>query len=48
VNVDESGVRGAADARARRDAGYHAVLVGEALVTSVDAAATIRQLIRGH
>ena len=45
VKVAESGVRGAADARALRDAGYHAVLVGETLVTSDDAAATIRGLI---
>ena len=34
VKVAESGVRGRADARALHEAGYHAVLVGETLVTS--------------
>ena len=34
VKVAESGVRGRDDAAALRDAGYHAVLVGEHLVTS--------------
>ncbi len=34
VRVAESGVRGPDDARALRAAGYHAVLVGEHLVTS--------------
>jgi indole-3-glycerol phosphate synthase len=48
VKVAESGVRDTGDARALRDAGYHAVLVGETLVTSDDAAATIQQLIRGY
>ena len=45
VKVAESGVRGADDARALHEAGYHAVLVGETLVTSADPAATI-QLLR--
>ena len=36
VRVAESGVRGASDAAALRDAGYHAVLVGETLVTAGD------------
>jgi indole-3-glycerol phosphate synthase len=45
VKVAESGVRGAADARSLRAAGYDAVLVGETLVTSGDAAATIIELI---
>jgi indole-3-glycerol phosphate synthase len=45
VKVAESGVRGAADARSLRAAGYDAVLVGETLVTSGDAAATIVELI---
>lgn len=45
VRVAESGVRGAADARALRDAGYDAILVGETLVTSDDPAASIRELI---
>ena len=44
VKVAESGVRGAADAAALHGAGYHAVLVGETLVTSADPAATIRSL----
>jgi indole-3-glycerol phosphate synthase len=47
VKVAESGVRHAADARALRDAGYHAVLVGESLVTAADPAAMIRQLTGG-
>ena len=34
VKVAESGVRGGADARALQAAGYHAVLVGETLVTA--------------
>jgi indole-3-glycerol phosphate synthase len=45
VKVAESGVRGAADARSLRAAGYDAVLVGETLVTSGDAAATIIELV---
>ncbi len=45
VKVAESGVRGAADARALRSAGYDAILVGETLVTSGDPAATIAELI---
>jgi indole-3-glycerol phosphate synthase len=44
VKVAESGVRGADDARRLRDAGYHAVLVGETLVTAADPAATIAAL----
>lgn len=46
VKVAESGVRGADDAAALYAAGYHAVLVGETLVTSGDPAATIG-LLRG-
>ncbi len=46
VKVAESGVRGSADAASLRAAGYHAVLVGETLVTSGDPAAAIRSLIR--
>lgn len=46
VKVAESGVRGAADAAALHAAGYHAVLVGETLVTSDDPAATVA-LLRG-
>ena len=45
VKVAESGVRGVADARSLAAAGYDAVLVGEALVTSGDPAATIAALI---
>jgi indole-3-glycerol phosphate synthase len=41
IAVAESGVRGQADARALRAAGYHAVLVGETLVTADDPAATL-------
>ena len=45
VKVAESGVRGAADARSLRAAGYDAVLVGETLVTSGDPAAALADLI---
>jgi indole-3-glycerol phosphate synthase len=45
VRVAESGVRDAADAAALHDAGYHAVLVGESLVTSGDPAKAIADLI---
>lgn len=44
IRVAESGVRGPDDARALADAGYHAVLVGEALVTASDPAAAVRAL----
>lgn len=44
IRVAESGVRGADDARALAAAGYHAVLVGESLVTAVDPAAAVRAL----
>ena len=45
VAVAESGVRGSEDARALHAAGYHAVLVGESLVTSGDAATPVADLI---
>lgn len=45
VKVAESGVRGGDDARSLEAAGYHAVLVGETLVTSDDPAVAIRELI---
>ena len=45
VAVAESGVRGSEDARALHAAGYHAVLVGESLVTSGDAATAVADLI---
>jgi indole-3-glycerol phosphate synthase len=44
VKVAESGVRGVEDARALAGAGYHAVLVGEALVTSGDPAGSVTAL----
>jgi indole-3-glycerol phosphate synthase len=44
VRVAESGVRGPADAAKLRAAGYHAVLVGEALVLSGDPAFAISEL----
>lgn len=44
VKVAESGVRGPADAASLRAAGYHAVLVGESLVTAADPAAAIQAL----
>ncbi len=45
VRVAESGIRGAADARSLRAAGYDAVLVGETLVTSGDPAKAVAGLI---
>jgi indole-3-glycerol phosphate synthase len=44
VRVAESGVRGPDDAASLHAAGYHAVLVGETLVTADDPAETIRRL----
>lgn len=44
VKVAESGVVGAEDAATLAEAGYDAVLVGEALVTSGDPAAAVRAL----
>jgi indole-3-glycerol phosphate synthase len=44
VRVAESGVRGPADARSLAAAGYHAVLVGESLVTADDPAAAVAAL----
>jgi indole-3-glycerol phosphate synthase len=46
VKVAESGVRGGDDARALRDAGYRAILVGESLVTADDPAVAIDRLLR--
>ena len=48
VKIAESGVRGADDARQLHLAGYHAVLVGETLVTSPDPVETLRQLRQGR
>jgi indole-3-glycerol phosphate synthase len=42
VRVAESGVRDPADAGEVHDAGYHAVLVGEGLVTAPDPASAVR------
>lgn len=44
VRVAESGVRTRDDALQLRDAGYHAVLVGESLVTSKSIAMTLNEL----
>lgn len=44
IRVAESGVRGPDDARALSAAGYHAVLVGESLVTAADPSAAVRAL----
>ncbi|MBI5090056.1 MAG: indole-3-glycerol phosphate synthase TrpC [Actinobacteria bacterium] len=44
VKVAESGVRDRTDASSLHRAGYHAVLVGETLVTAADPSLTIREL----
>jgi indole-3-glycerol phosphate synthase len=44
VRVAESGIGGAADAATLAEAGYHAVLVGESLVTSGNPEAAVRTL----
>ena len=44
VKVAESGVQSAGDARRLRDAGFDAVLVGEALVRSGDPVAAVEAL----
>jgi indole-3-glycerol phosphate synthase len=46
VRVAESGVRGPDDAARLREAGYHAVLVGETLMRSADRAAAVAALRR--
>lgn len=46
VRVAESGVRGPDDAAALREAGYHAVLVGETLMRATDRAAAVAALRR--
>jgi indole-3-glycerol phosphate synthase len=45
VRVAESGVRGPSDARALHAAGFHAVLVGETLVTSGNPLQAVSELI---
>jgi len=47
VRVAESGIRGGDDVRRLGDAGFDAVLVGEALVVAEDPAAAVRQLRSG-
>lgn len=44
IRVAESGVRHSQDAAALHDAGYHAVLVGESLVTSANPSEAVRLL----
>jgi indole-3-glycerol phosphate synthase len=44
IKVAESGIGGADDARRLADAGYHAVLVGEALVRALDPAGAVAAL----
>jgi indole-3-glycerol phosphate synthase len=44
VRVAESGIRGPGDARRLADAGYHAILVGETLVTASDPAGAVAAL----
>jgi indole-3-glycerol phosphate synthase len=44
IKVAESGVRDVADAAALHAAGYHALLIGETLVTADDPAATLNNL----
>ena len=45
VRVAESGIRGRDDVTALAGAGYHAVLVGETLVTAADPEAALRRLL---
>lgn len=45
VAVAESGVRGRSDAVVLREAGYHAVLVGESLVTAPDPGVALQELL---
>jgi indole-3-glycerol phosphate synthase len=47
IAVAESGIRDGADARRLAEAGYDAILVGEALVRAGDRAAQLRELV-GH
>lgn len=46
VKVAESGVRAAVDARRLRDAGYDAVLVGEALINAPDRPSAVAGLLK--
>jgi indole-3-glycerol phosphate synthase len=47
IRVAESGIRNADDAHRLRDAGYHAVLVGESLVKSGDPSAAVAAIRQG-
>jgi indole-3-glycerol phosphate synthase len=47
IAVAESGIRDAGDARRLADAGFDAILVGEALVRAEDRAGRLRELV-GH
>ena len=48
VRVAESGIRNAEDAANLYGAGFHAILVGETLVTAPDAAVAVRSLREGY
>jgi indole-3-glycerol phosphate synthase len=43
--VSESGIQTADDLRKLADAGYHAVLIGERLMTQSDPGAALRELL---
>jgi indole-3-glycerol phosphate synthase len=45
ILVAESGIRGPDDAQRAAEAGFHAVLVGESLITAVDPAGAVRSLL---
>lgn len=45
IKVAESGVRNSDDARALRESGYDAILVGESLITSEDISETLKGLL---
>ncbi|RMF85636.1 MAG: indole-3-glycerol-phosphate synthase [Planctomycetota bacterium] len=47
ITVAESGIHTADDVRRVRDAGFDAILVGEALMTADDPGAKLRELLRG-
>jgi indole-3-glycerol phosphate synthase len=44
VSVAESGIRGADDAKRLVDSGFHAVLVGESVVTAAEPARSVADL----
>jgi len=45
--ISESGIKSAADVRRLKDAGFHAVLVGEHLLRQDDVRSAVRELMRG-